>query len=260
MEIEPSFIKNGIICKNVFGRIKMRYKDSHDGWIDYKLITNKAIKLHYDSKTEIYSLFVPIEVETVKNDIKEDSFIGIDPGVRTFMICITKDKAIKFGTNMFKKIKDLINKIDKINENNEYNQEIKNKLTAKYYRKITNLVDEMQWKVINYLTNNYERIYIGKLNMKDVVSNEKSNISKMTKRMGIFMKHCQFRQRLIYKCKSKQIKCIEVNEYCTSKTCSVCGEYKKDLKGEEVYECDNCGSELDRDINASRCITIKNTK
>jgi putative transposase len=81
----------------------------------------------------------------------------------------------------------------------------------------------------------------------------------MTKRIGLLMRHYQFRQRLSYKCKAKQIKYIEVNEYCTSKTCSICGEYKKDLGGKKVYECNNCNNKIDRDINGSRCIFLKNT-
>jgi hypothetical protein len=165
MEIEPSFIKNGLICKNVFGKIKMRYKDSLNGWTDYKLDTKKAIKLHYDSKTETYSLFVPINIDTIKSNAEEDSFIGIDQGIRTNATCIAKNEAIKFGTNISEKIKEIINKIDKINENENLLQEDKNKCTAKHYKRISNLIDEMHWKIINYLTNNYDRIYIGKLNM-----------------------------------------------------------------------------------------------
>ncbi len=38
----------------------------------------------------------------------------------------------------------------------------------------------------------------------------------------------------------------------TSKTCSSCGCKKKSLKlSERIFQCDSCGFEIDRDLNAS---------
>jgi len=40
--------------------------------------------------------------------------------------------------------------------------------------------------------------------------------------------------------------------YPSSKTCSNCGELKKNLTLEDrIYECDSCGFEIDRDLNAA---------
>ena len=37
-----------------------------------------------------------------------------------------------------------------------------------------------------------------------------------------------------------------------SKTCSFCGSIKSELAlSERVYKCDECNSEIDRDLNAS---------
>ena len=259
MEIEPSFIKNGNICNNVFGEIIMKKCTSSNKWVDYKLNTKRAIKLHYDSKTGIYSLFVPRLEETITSPAKPNSFVGIDPGIRTFMSCISNNDALQFGTDIYGKIHKIITKIDNINSE-EITQDEKNKKTKRHYKKITNMIDDMHWKVISYLTDNYEKIYIGKLNMKDVISNETSNVSKMTKRIGLLMRHYQFRQRLMFKCRSKRINCIEVNEKYTSKTCSKCGNYKEDLGSNKKYNCNECKIRMDRDINASRCILLKNTK
>lgn len=258
MEIEPIYIKDGFICKNVFGPMMMMKCTSSNKWEDYKLNTKKAIKLHYDAKTETYSLFVPRDEITVKSPAESGSFVGVDPGVCKFMSCISNDKAIQFGTNIYRKIVEILKKIDANNES-DLTQDIKNKRNTKHYKRIANMIDDMHWKVISNLTDNYERIYIGKLNMKDVVSNVRSNISDMTKRVGLLMRHYQFRQRLIFKCKSKRISCIEVDEKYTSKTCSMCGAYKGDLGGSRIYNCDKCGRQLDRDMNGSRDILLKNT-
>ena len=46
--------------------------------------------------------------------------------------------------------------------------------------------------------------------------------------------------------------------YPSSKTCSQCGEIKKDLKlKDRVYKC-RCGLIIDRDLNAS--INLKNAR
>lgn len=259
MEIEPSYIRNNMVCQKIFGKIKT-YDCKSNKWIRYDLKPKKAIKLHYDSKTNIYSLFVPYEEKTKQNIAPSNSKIGIDPGIRTFMSCISDNLAVKFGTKISNKISDLLKRIDNINENDDLDQVIKTKRCNRYYKRIDNMVDEMHWKIINNLTDNYKKIYIGILNMKDVVSNETSNISDMVKRVGLMMKHFQFRQRLMFKCKEKQVQCIEVNESYTSKTCSKCGTYKDDLGKAKKYDCKECGISIDRDINASRCILLKNTK
>ncbi|WP_413927251.1 RNA-guided endonuclease InsQ/TnpB family protein [Clostridioides sp. ES-S-0123-01] len=68
-----------------------------------------------------------------------------------------------------------------------------------------------------------------------------------------------FRTKLTSKCKDN---CIELRVadrfYPSSKTCSKCGEIKRNLKlKDRVYKCE-CGLSIDRDLNAS--INLKNTK
>ena len=46
----------------------------------------------------------------------------------------------------------------------------------------------------------------------------------------MIMKYYQFKQRLAYKCNATQTYFMFVNEKYTSKTCSVCGNYKKILE------------------------------
>ena len=43
----------------------------------------------------------------------------------------------------------------------------------------------------------------------------------------------------------------------TSKICSNCGNYNKDLKAEKIYECVNCDLSIDRDMNGCRNIFMK---
>jgi len=50
---------------------------------------------------------------------------------------------------------------------------------------------------------------------------------------------------------------LEQYKIHSSKTCSQCGNYNKDLKlSDREYTCKSCGSVLDRDYNAS--LNLKN--
>ena len=63
----------------------------------------------------------------------------------------------------------------------------------------------------------------------------------------------EFRTILEYKCKMNGIELRIVDRfYPSSKTCSQCGNIKKDLKlKDRIYKCNCCGNEIDRDLNAS---------
>lgn len=79
----------------------------------------------------------------------------------------------------------------------------------------------------------------------------------MAKRIALALKFYKYRQRLEYKCKAKGIKYKVINEYYTSKMCSVCGEIDDKLGGKKIYKCVNCKSVMDRDVNGCRGIYIK---
>jgi len=66
-------------------------------------------------------------------------------------------------------------------------------------------------------------------------------------------KFYEFRTKIISTASENGIELRIVNRfYPSSKTCSSCGAYKKDLKlSDRVYKCDNCNTEIDRDLNAS---------
>jgi transposase len=68
----------------------------------------------------------------------------------------------------------------------------------------------------------------------------------------------EFYRQLKYKSEWNNIKFIVADRYFpSSKKCSCCGTYKKDLKlSDREYVCENCSSVLDRDYNAS--LNLKN--
>ncbi len=101
------------------------------------------------------------------------------------------------------------------------------------------------------------------LQMDSQVQQDQENISEMTKRIGLLIRNYEFRQRLTSKCEERrgEYSAKEVDERFTSKTCSKCRGYQEDLGDKKIYRCRNekCRKVIDRDINASRCILLKNT-
>ena len=62
-----------------------------------------------------------------------------------------------------------------------------------------------------------------------------------------------FITKLDYKIAENQGKIVKIDSfYPSSKTCSNCGNVKKELKlSERTYHCSECGFTIDRDLNAS---------
>lgn len=90
-------------------------------------------------------------------------------------------------------------------------------------------------------------IVIEDLNVRGMMKNR--HLSKAVAQQKFF----EFRTKLISKCRENNIELRVVDRwYPSSKLCHDCGHVKKDLKlSDRVYRCDECGLEIDRDINAS---------
>ena len=92
---------------------------------------------------------------------------------------------------------------------------------------------------------NYGNILIGDMSVKGIINNKTSNISKMTNRIALKMRFYEYKQRLEYKCKLNKVGYKMIDEKYTSKICSICGWYNKDLEGDKIYECNECGIIID---------------
>ena len=253
---QDDLYKGGIIGKTILGRMPMKINRSSK-WEDYILEKKHSAKVYYDRKLNQYSITVTITVDVKTNSAVDGSFIGIDPGIRKFMTCITMNEAIQFATTLSMKIRKILIMMDKNERNTDISNSTRRRRNARHSRRIENLVDETHWKVANYIAQHYKTVYIGKLNVQSIMMSK--TLNRMTKRIGMRMKHCEFRQRLKYKCEANGAKYVEVDERYTSKTCSICGWYNEDLGDSKVYKCLNCGTKVDRDVGAARCITIVNT-
>ena len=74
------------------------------------------------------------------------------------------------------------------------------------------------------------------------------------------MSFFEFRRQLTYKCELYSSEFVVVDRWFpSSKTCSKGGTKKETLSlSERVFQCDHCGLEIDRDLNASinLCVAV----
>jgi putative transposase len=125
------------------------------------------------------------------------------------------------------------------------------------WRRIKDRVNELHWKTICYLVKNYDKIIIPDFRISGMVKQKK--LSRMTKRLLYMFSFHSFMIKLKFKCKNTDTKLFIVGEEYTSKTCTQCGKINN-VGSSEIYKCTSCNMVIDRDVNGSRNIMIKNMK
>ena len=199
-----------------------------------------------------YFASVLVEQE-VKELQKTNKTVGIDLGLKSFVI--TSDgkefeSNKKFRESQFKLRIAQKHLSRKLKGSNRF-KKCKLKV-AKIHQKIANQRLHYLHQVTNEMVNNYDTIVIEDLNVKGMVKNRK--LSKSISDASF----SAFRQQLTYKCDWYGKKLIIAPRfYASSKTCSDCGEVKKELKlNQRTYICECCGLNIDRDLNAA--LNLKN--
>ena len=201
------------------------------------------------------------DVETQVEDLPEfTDGIGIDLGIKT--LATVSDGTIVPNIKTFRRVR-ILNKrlkrlqrkvsrkylINKCNKHNKTRNIIKLERQIKLiYRSLKNIrINHIRKFVSDLVKKQPQYIAIEDLNVKGMMKN---------KHLAKDVANCSFytiREQLIRKAKERHIVIRLVERfYPSSKTCSNCGHYKKDLKlNQRVYHCSHCQEKIDRDFNAS---------
>ena len=208
-----------------------------------------------------------MQKEKVVNNTKPKTEpIGIYLGIKDLAILsnnikyknINKTKRVK---QIEKRIKRLQRKVSKKYEmNKEGDKFVKTNNIIKESKKLLNLRHKVTNIRTNYrhqVTSNIikrEPIFIcmEDLNVAGMMKNK--HLSKAIQNQGFGY----IKTYLTYKCEEHNIPLYFVDRwYPSSKTCSCCGYINKDLKlSDRIYNCPNCKTSIDRDLNAA--INIRN--
>ena len=202
--------------------------------------------------------------EDIKNQVvdlpKYTDGIGVDLGIKTLATFsdgtrVPNIKSFRRVRILEKRLKRLQRKvsrkylINKCNKHNKTKNIIKLEKQIKLiYRSIRNIRINHIRKFVSVLVKKQPKyIAVEDLNVKGMMRN---------KYLAKDIVNCSFytiREHIIRKATERDITIRLVDRfYPSSKTCSNCGDYKKDLKlSQRVYSCNHCQEKIDRDLNAA---------
>ena len=201
------------------------------------------------------------DVETLVNNLPDyTDGIGIDLGIKTLATVsdrtnVPNIKTFRRVRILSKRLKRLQRKVSRKYLINKCNKHNKTKNIIKLERQIKLIHRSLRNIRINHI-----RKFVSELVKKQpqYISIEDLNVKGMMKNKYLAkdISNCSFytiREHLIRKAKERNIVVRLVDRfYPSSKTCSNCGSYKKDLKlSQRVYHCNSCQEKIDRDFNAS---------
>lgn len=246
------------------------------GWIRLKefgyIPTNSIVKSGTVSqKADRYYVSILVDEDNIQVSKSNNEGMGIDVGIKDFAIC-SNNKVYK-NINKTSKVKKTEKKLKreqrKLSRKYEglkiRNKKEKGEATRQNIQKQIFRVQKLHQRLSNIRTDYINKTLSSIVKQKpSYITIEDLNVSGMMKNKHLSkaiasQKFFEFRTKLISKCKENNIELRIVDRfYPSSKTCSSCGEIKKDLKlKDRVYKC-NCGLIINRDLNAS--INLKNAK
>ena len=230
---------------------------------DFDLSCKKQVaNISFDGKYWYLSYTEDVETK-VQNLPDYTDGIGIDLGIKTLATVsdgsiVPNIKAFRRVRILNKRLKRLQRKVSRKYLINKCNKHNKTKNIIKLERRIKLIHRSLKNIRINHI-----RKFVSELVKKQpqYIAIEDLNVKGMmrNKHLAKDIANCSFytiKEHLIKKAKERNIVVRLVDRfYPSSKTCSNCGSYKKNLKlSQRVYHCDNCEEEIDRDFNASRNI------
>lgn len=191
--------------------------------------------------------------ECITKEVSQNT-IGLDVGIKTFVTCSSGEvfDNLKFKQKQQNKLTRLQRQLSKKVKGSNNRNKARIKL-ATCYEKIKNKQTNYLHQISTRLINENQVICIENLNVVGMLKNHKLSNSIQSLSISTFF------NILRYKAEWYGREVIEVGRfYPSSKTCFSCKSVNKDLKlSEREWTCNTCGSELNRDYNASQNIEFE---
>ncbi|MHA1424087.1 MAG: RNA-guided endonuclease InsQ/TnpB family protein [Candidatus Thorarchaeota archaeon] len=174
--------------------------------------------------------------------------VGVDLGVKTLA---TLSDRTTFANpralgRRLRKLRQLSKNLSRKKKGSKNHEKAKLRLAKKYLR-IFNIRQDTLHKLTTYLAKSHSKVVIEDLLVSGMLKNRR--LARAIADVGFY----EFRRQLEYKCGWYGSDLVVVSRtFPSSKMCSCCGHRKKDLSlSERVYHCEQCGLEIDRDLNAA---------
>ena len=219
----------------------------------------QVVNISFDGKYWYLSYTEDVESQAVELPDYTDG-LGVDLGIKTLATVsdgttVPNIKTFRRVRILNKRLKRLQRKVSRKYLINKCNKHNKTKNIIKLERQIKLIHRSLRNIRINHI-----RKFVSDLVKKQpqYIAIEDLNVKGMMKNKYLAkdIANCSFyaiREHLIRKATERCIAVRLVDRfYPSSKTCSNCGGYNKNLElSQRVYHCDNCKENMDRDFNAS---------
>ena len=203
-----------------------------------------------------YFVSILVEVPFTKYSINPTSIVGLDLGIKNFIVTSNGEKLKNEVKINEKRLKGLQKWLSRCKPGSKNRYKVKLKM-QRLYLKIRNARKHMIYKLANNILKENDIVSIENLDVKSMYQVHK--IAKHLKNLPI----SEFIRVLKYKSNWLGKKVIEINKYYPSSQCCNRCDYKneevKDLSVRK-WTCPKCGMIHDRDINASINIMFEGLK
>lgn len=188
-------------------------------------------------------------VPTISPDIKLENAIGIDVGLKEFLVTSVGETVSipQFARKSEKRRKVLNKALSRKKRKGTQRRQKANKKLSKHYQKVARQRKDFHFKVANQLVGKYDIIAHEDLNIKGLA---RTGLSKSILDAG----WGEFIAIVTYKAESAGRLTVAVNPSGTTQRCSGCDTVVPKTLSDRWHSC-ACGVELDRDVNAA--INIK---
>lgn len=196
--------------------------------------------------------FVSISVEMPENILQTSSkkarAVGVDLGITHLATLSTGEKIENPNAleRILKRLKRLSKRVSrkKLGSKNRHKAKLR---LSKLHMRIVNIRKDALHKLTTKLSREFDTVCLEDLNVAGMVKNKRLARRLSDSSFG------EFKRQIEYKSEARGGKVIYVDRfYPSSKTCSNCGEIRKELAlSTRRWTCSHCIVEHDRDINAA---------
>ena len=202
----------------------------------------------YKNRADQWFISFVVEIADVEPLKEIKNIVGIDLGLKEFLISSDGEvvKNPRFLRKSEKKLKREQRRLSRKQKGSNNRNKARLKV-AKVHNHIKNQRKDFINKTASSIAKNYDLVLMEDLNVKGMIQNHKlaKSISDVSWSM--------FVNTLEWQCKKRGKYLQKIGRfYPSSKTCNSCGHKKTDLGlDERVYNCSNCRTSIDRDLNAA---------
>ena len=260
----PSGVRNAYILDNKhlklpkLGRVKTKRFDMPESYKIFNITVER---------TNTGKYYASICIETEAQSLpKTGRQVGFDLGLIDLLIGSDGTRyarpkfAYAFKDKLAKeqrKLSKMRTKLERANANLDEckNYQKQKHKVAKLHEHVSNCAKDFNHKLSRKLVEEYDLIAMEDLNVDGMKKNHRLAYSIADVRWSQLVNFIQ------YKCQWYEKKFVQVDRfYASSKICSECGAYHKDIVDSlsvREWICPDCGTHHDRDVNAAKNILIQ---